>query len=171
MYDMTDNELNRILLWFMSKRTHNTLLIFASTFKYMVLGFRTWGARPSRKYSTPTIRNGYWFNHAFNCVVATTSKAPINWNLTLVNWCRCWGQIQCFPKSGTIYLYHQPGSDEVAALYAGFGIWNQFSSVQSLSHVQLFVNPWTAARRASLSITNTQSLLKLTSIEIHTFKC
>ena len=39
----------------------------------------------------------------------------------------------------------------------------QFSSVQSLSHVWLFANPWTAARQASLSITNTQSLLKLMS--------
>ena len=41
----------------------------------------------------------------------------------------------------------------------------QFSSVQSLSHVQLFVTPWTAAHQASLSITNSQSLLKLMSIE------
>ena len=40
------------------------------------------------------------------------------------------------------------------------------SSVQSLSHVQLFVTPWTAARQASLSITNSQSLLKLMSIEV-----
>ena len=40
-----------------------------------------------------------------------------------------------------------------------------FSSVQSLSHLQLFVTPWTAARQASLSITNSQSLLKLMSIE------
>ena len=39
----------------------------------------------------------------------------------------------------------------------------QFSSIQSLSHVQLFVIPWTAAHQASLSITNSQSLLKLTS--------
>ena len=39
------------------------------------------------------------------------------------------------------------------------------SSVQSLSHVQLFVTPWTAACQASLSITNSQSLLKLMSIE------
>ena len=39
-----------------------------------------------------------------------------------------------------------------------------FSSVQSLSHIQLFVTPWTAARQASLSITNSKSLLKLTSI-------
>ena len=39
------------------------------------------------------------------------------------------------------------------------------SSVQSLSHVQLFATPWTAACQASLSITNSQSLLKLMSIE------
>ena len=38
-------------------------------------------------------------------------------------------------------------------------------SVQLLSRVQLFATPWTAARQASLSITNSQSLLKLTSIE------
>ena len=37
--------------------------------------------------------------------------------------------------------------------------------VQSLSHVRLFVTPWTAAHQASLSITNSQSLLKLMSIE------
>ena len=41
----------------------------------------------------------------------------------------------------------------------------QFSSIQSLSRVRLFATPWTAARRASLSITNSQSLLKLMSIE------
>ena len=37
-----------------------------------------------------------------------------------------------------------------------------FSSVQLLSHVRLFATPWTAAHQASLSITNSQSLLKLT---------
>ena len=39
-------------------------------------------------------------------------------------------------------------------------------TVQSLSCVQLFVTPWTAAYQASLSITNSQSLLKLMSIEL-----
>ena len=38
-------------------------------------------------------------------------------------------------------------------------------SVQSLSHVRLFATPWTAARQASLSITNSRSSLKLMSIE------
>ena len=41
----------------------------------------------------------------------------------------------------------------------------QFSSVQLLSHVWLFVTPWTAAHQASLSFTVDWSLLKLTSIE------
>ena len=40
------------------------------------------------------------------------------------------------------------------------------SSVQSLSHVRLFETPWTAACQASPSITNSQSLLKLMSIEL-----
>ena len=42
---------------------------------------------------------------------------------------------------------------------------DQFSSVQSLSRVWFFVTPWTAACQASLSIANSQSLLKLMSIE------
>ena len=42
----------------------------------------------------------------------------------------------------------------------------QFSSVQSLSHVQLFVAPWIAAHQDSLSITNSRSSLRLTSIEL-----
>ena len=52
------------------------------------------------------------------------------------------------------------------------GTWNvrsmnqgEFSSVQSLSCVRLFATPWIAACQASLSITNSQGLLKLMSIE------
>ena len=44
-------------------------------------------------------------------------------------------------------------------------LFHVFSSVQSLSRVRLFVTPWTAARQASLSITNTWSSLRLTSIK------
>ena len=47
-----------------------------------------------------------------------------------------------------------------------FATWSlSISSVQSLSHVWLFMTPWTAARQPSLSITNSQSLLKLMSTE------
>ena len=44
--------------------------------------------------------------------------------------------------------------------------WMNVPAVWSLSHAQLFAIPWTAARQASLSITNSQSLLKLLSIEL-----
>ena len=43
--------------------------------------------------------------------------------------------------------------------------WKEFSSVQLLSHVQLFATPWTAAWQASLSTTNSRSPPKLMSIE------
>ena len=55
-------------------------------------------------------------------------------------------------------------------------LFPQFSSVQSLSRVWLFATPWIAARRASLSITNSLSSLRLTSIKsvmpsIHLILC
>ena len=46
-----------------------------------------------------------------------------------------------------------------------FTVLASFSSVQSLTHVRLFVTPWTAAHQASLSITNSWSFLKLMSIK------
>ena len=46
-------------------------------------------------------------------------------------------------------------------------LWNNsVNSVQSLSHVQLFATPWTTACQASLSITNSWSLLKFMSVEL-----
>ena len=51
-------------------------------------------------------------------------------------------------------------------------VWAWFSSVQSLSCVWLFATPWTAACQASLSITNSQSLLKLVYIKsVMLFNC
>ena len=47
-----------------------------------------------------------------------------------------------------------------------FRVAVQFSSVQSLSRVRLFATPWTAARQASLSITNSLSLPRLMCIEL-----
>ena len=48
----------------------------------------------------------------------------------------------------------------------GKTMYCHWSSVQSLSHVRLFATPWTAACQASLSITSSWSLLRLTSIEL-----
>ena len=58
-------------------------------------------------------------------------------------------------------LQQNPGSK--ATHYWDMGL--QFSSVQSLSHVWLFVTLWTAACQASLSFTSSWSLLKLMSIQ------
>ena len=70
----------------------------------------------------------------------------------------CWGD-RCWDPSW--YSYSQR-RDHIALPPTSFV---QFSSVQSLSHVQLFATSWTAARQASLSIANSRSLLKLKSIE------
>jgi len=61
------------------------------------------------------------------------------------------------PVTTTISIFHH----RLILWFLNF----QFSSVQSLSCVLLFVTPWTAARQASLSITNSRSSLKLMSIK------
>ena len=67
-----------------------------------------------------------------------------------------------------VYLHMCHRSGRLCAVYTHVGYHmslRMFSSVQSLSHVWLYVTPWTAARQASLSITNSWSLLKLMSVE------
>ena len=59
------------------------------------------------------------------------------------------------------YLSHQ-GSPYIIP----YSFLGDLSSVQSLSRVRLFATPWTTAHQASLSITNSRSLLKLMSIEL-----
>ena len=64
---------------------------------------------------------------------------------------RNWIGVSCI--AGRFFTSELPGKPHICV------------SVQLLSQVRLFVTPWTAAHQASLSITNSQSLLKLTSIE------
>ena len=54
---------------------------------------------------------------------------------------------------------------QIVTINFTFNEMENLLSVQLLSHVQFFAIPWTAARQASLSITNSQSLLQLMSIE------
>ena len=68
----------------------------------------------------------------------------------------------CLTQGLNPRLLHQQG-DSLPLHYLAR---TQFSSVQSLSCVQLFVTPCTAVRQASLSITNSRSLFKLISIEL-----
>ena len=66
----------------------------------------------------------------------------------------------------SLYKWRSIISLKARALRMGYQVGNiLFSSVQSLSRIQLFATPWIAARQASLSITNSQSLLKLMPIE------
>ena len=71
-------------------------------------------------------------------------------------------------RYGNLYIYvSEREGDRQAFKAIGSNKYrlSSVSSVQSLSHVLLFATPWTAARQASLSIANSQSLLKLISIE------
>ena len=89
----------------------------------------------------------------------------------------CSNQDPAQPKINKIILKKDPKLCEDTESYkvwmclrkwdSGFKIQKliQFRSVQSLSHVRLFVTPWTAACQASLAITNSWSFLKLMSIE------
>ena len=81
-------------------------------------------------------------------------------------WCFCFC-LQTLPDTRSQYTYAKSILKDSCSLKEK--LWQtsvQFSSVQSLSHVQFFVTPWTAARQASLSISNGRSLPKLMSIEL-----
>ena len=85
---------------------------------------------------------------ANKCPCTETPKTPVTMVLAMVALASC----------------VVTGAD--ADLYWAYVPNPPFSSVQSLSHVWLFVTPWTAASQSSLSITNSQNLLKLMSIEL-----
>ena len=75
-----------------------------------------------------------------------------------------WNGLPCPPLGDLLDPRIEPVSLMSPKLAGGF-FTTQFSSVQSLSRVRLFATPWIAAQQASLSITNSRSLLKLMSIE------
>ena len=88
------------------------------------------------------------------------------WMASLTQWTWVW------VSSGSWWWTRRPGVllHGVAKSRTRLSDWLnwsnfQFGSVQSLSHVRLFVTPWIAARHASLSITNSQSSPELMSIE------
>ena len=69
----------------------------------------------------------------------------------------------CLPSNTGFILQ---GNEDFSLMFSSRSFIVLFSSVQWLSHVWLFASPWTAACQASLSITNSQSLLKLMSIAL-----
>ena len=82
------------------------------------------------------------------------------WELDLM-----WIYITPFPEYARSYHLGGGGRGEMEGLGSEPGVSQGFSSVQSFSHVRLFVTPWITARQASLSITNSRSSLKLMSIK------
>ena len=109
--------------------------------------------------------------------------------LTFITWCFRWDRVYlyftcifflqdlliqffltllflCFWLICFIYVYFTIfGSSKQRAWMNQIKQYCRFSSVQSLSHVQLFATPWITARQASLSITNSWSSLRLMPIE------
>ena len=69
--------------------------------------------------------------------------------------------------ANTVLMLSKFSCDYLHSIYLWWSVYLnlQFSSVQSLGHLWLFATPWIAACQASLSITNSQSSLKLMSIE------
>ena len=70
------------------------------------------------------------------------------------------------PSCKIYFLLFFRQTEKVRVSFLNHLLFKQLQSVQLLSHVQLFATPWTAAHQASLSITNSQSLLKLMSIKL-----
>ena len=73
--------------------------------------------------------------------------------------------MDCSPPGSSVHGIFQIRILQWVAVY--YSIYQyQFSSIQSLSHVQLFATAWTKAHQAFLSITDSRSLLKLMSIKL-----
>ena len=88
-------------------------------------------------------------------------------------WRRCYVFVCGFFFFSLVFLWYavvlhknQCYSVGYIIFHIGFSLHGSVQSVQSLSRVRLFVTPWTAARQASLSITNSRSLFTLMSIEL-----
>ena len=112
-----------------------------------------------------------------NMCVKTTMSFLRGWNEHVVlhthTWVWSWWVLQgkCHNFSGSRWVHSplfQGGLVSVTWSHLhqpSHPCFETSSSVQSLSHVCIFATPWTAAHQASLSITNSQSLFKLMSIE------
>ena len=101
-----------------------------------------------------------------------SKKVTANWNKSITGKAMHSACIYSFspsariPSLTAIYrILEVCGAKKIRQALCSQGIYNHFQSVQSLSRVRLFATPWIAARQASLSITNSQSSLRLMSIE------
>ena len=120
--------------------------------------------------------HGTWVLSHFSCVWlfvtlwTVTHQALLSMGFSRHEYQSGW---PCPPSGDLPYPGVEPMSFMSPALAGGFfntsAIWeapqSSLSSVQSLSRIRLFAIPWIAARQAPLSITNSWSSLRLTSIE------
>ena len=107
---------------------------------------------------TRTQEKGEWPHKRLNQTCLWVSRSLQLRCVSVVAYCRV-GGTEC---SGACMGPFEGGCHYLHYVHHSF---SQFSSVQSLSHVRLFVTPWSAARQASLSIINSRSSLRLKSIE------
>ena len=129
-------------------------------FKYVLYkGFCVFDNVISNQYANYGIKCSLWWRVLSEMRKITKCQKPRKRNVDLASIFQavstCNSQFKCQKKWLANYILK---------LFIVF--WNnQFCSVQSLSRVRLFATSWIAARQASLSITNSRSLLKLMSIE------
>ena len=122
----------------------------------------------------------FWYQRAKNSTLRSCSASTFEharaWSLVTHAWndnCSSFSQSSLPMPKKILLLYslsHKyPSPFQIWYLFSGLLTWQikkkkTLSSIQSVSHVQFFVTPWTAALQASLSIANSGSLLKLMSI-------
>ena len=103
----------------------------------------------------------YWFLLK-KCIHGSVERIKNAFIWTQKNDC-WWKRKQCKWKCFQKYPCHSKSTIYMGCIF--WGTWRISQSVQLLSRVQLFATPGTTARQASLSITNSRSLLKFMSIE------
>ena len=96
-----------------------------------------------------------WASLSFTISGGCSNTCPLSW------WCHPIISSSVIFFSSLLQSFPTSGSFPMRQLFASGG-----QRIQLLSHVQLFVTPWTTALQASLSITNAWGLLKLISIEL-----
>ena len=108
--------------------------------------------------------------HSVNSIIESSSLSCVPFFFFLVNIFMRLTHVTAHNSSSNFSLLHKIPPYENIIIYPFYHWWPfkfiEFSSIQLLSCVRLFATPWTAACQASLSITNSRSLLKLMSMEL-----
>ena len=108
--------------------------------------------------------NTTWSHSQRNLKTSKQKQTDLSSLIPRPGWCLpevgSWGVGEIGERGQKVYTSVIKWTRHGDAIYSMVTTVNS-QSVQLLSHVQLFATPWTAARQASLSITNSQGLLKL----------